>query len=450
MELSFRRYFAGWQTTDVRRGITAPSASDVSTVVKQDSRAYPVASLTQHHAGLLVLLAALIAFASKIVIAWNTFGTNDVISFYQFAVFLHCHGLQWTYSHQIAFNHPPLVAYFLVGIYRLSQIPLVEQNGVSFPFLLRLPGIVADLVTVWILFRMVKLANPATPAWSVILFALSPVSLMISGFHGNTDSIMVMFLVLAAFACVSEQPILSGLFLGLSCQVKIIPVLLIPVFFFYWLDRKAALRFVGSTAFISVALWAEPLLGFPVPFVKNVFSYGSFWGLWGFTYWLRLTGWSEFARVTYLHFSVAQTIVATVLKTLIIAAVLLLAWRRRQGHSRQLVRSLGYVWLIFFVFSPGVCAQYLVWISPFILFLSHRFFAWFTFTSSVFLFFFYNAIADKFPWYIGISHGGHNGEWVPWSVWPWGTLIAGLVIFWCRAKRCDSSLKLISLEPLTG
>jgi hypothetical protein len=434
---------------NVSRGIAAPSASDVLTVAKPDSRAYSLASLTQHRADLLVLLAALIAFASKIAIAWNTFGTNDVISFYQFAVSLDRHGLQWTYTHQIAFNHPPLVAYLLLGIYRLSQIPLLEQNGVSFPFLLRLPGIVADLVTVWITFRMVKLVKPATPAWAVILFALSPVSLMISGFHGNTDSIMVMFLILAVFACVSEKPILSGLFLGLSCQIKIIPVLLIPVFFFYWWDRKAALKFVGSTALISVALWSEPLLRFPVPFAKNVFSYGSFWGLWGITYWLRLTGWSEFARVTYHDFSVAQNIVATALKVLIVAAVFLLGWRRRRGDSGELLRSLGYVWLMFFVFSPGVCAQYLVWLSPFVLFLSLRLFAWFTFTSSVFLFFFYNAIADKFPWYIGISNGRHTADWVPWSVWPWATLIAGLVIFWCSAKRRYPALKLVSLEPLT-
>ena len=35
-----------------------------------------------------------------------------------------------------------------------------------------------------------KLGN-APPWWTLILFAASPVSLMISGFHGNVDPVMV-------------------------------------------------------------------------------------------------------------------------------------------------------------------------------------------------------------------------------------------------------------------
>ena len=54
---------------------------------------------------------------------------------------------------------------------------------------------------------------------------------MISGFHGNTDSVMVMFLVIACLMTPArQQPILCGLFLGLSWQVKIVPLLFIPVF----------------------------------------------------------------------------------------------------------------------------------------------------------------------------------------------------------------------------
>ena len=57
---------------------------------------------------------------------------------------------------------------------------------------------------------------------------------MVSGFHGNTDPVMVMFLVLAAHMCLKERPILAGLFLALSCQIKIVPLLFVPIFFFFW------------------------------------------------------------------------------------------------------------------------------------------------------------------------------------------------------------------------
>ena len=103
-----------------------------------------------------VAIAALLAAAVKGAIAWNTIGTNDVVTFYQFGRSLQDHGLEWTYVHDISFNHPPLTAYFFIGIYNLAHLPFLQENTISFPFLLRLPGIVADLVTVWAVFQIGK------------------------------------------------------------------------------------------------------------------------------------------------------------------------------------------------------------------------------------------------------------------------------------------------------
>ena len=43
--------------------------------------------LEQTWPGLCVVIAAAIALLLKVIIAFNTFGTNDVVSFYQFALF---------------------------------------------------------------------------------------------------------------------------------------------------------------------------------------------------------------------------------------------------------------------------------------------------------------------------------------------------------------------------
>ena len=426
-----------------------PCPEDVVVLVEKPASAItPAASqFSERRAGFWVALAALLAAAAKATIAWNTIGTNDVITFYQFAASLQNHGLEWTYVHNVSFNHPPLTAYFLRGIYHLAHLPFVQENAISFPVLLRLPGIVADLITVWAVFRIAKSVESKIPTWALLVFALSPASLMITGFHGNTDPIMVMFLTIATLAVVRDRPILCGLFFALSCQIKIIPLLFLPIFFFFWTERRLAFKFVVPTALIFLVLWAQPLFNFPIAFAKNVLSYGSFWGLWGVTYWLRQTGWSEFGRVTYLQFTPAQAVVGTVLKLSIIAIVLSIGWRRRYLGRQSLLRSIAYAWIVFFILSPGVCAQYLVWLAPFVLLLSPTFFGWLTATSSLFLFFFYNAIADKFPWYLAISHGGHNAEWTPWTAWPWGILIAGLLIFWINAKRENPSLRLLSLQP---
>ncbi len=393
-----------------------------------------------------VLIAAGVALIVKVLIAWNTIGTNDVIAFYHFGKSLTESGLEATYVSQVSFNHPPIVAAFLRGIYQFDHVPWVHAHGIAFPFLLRLPGIVADFVVVLVLLAAAR--SLRLPIWALLLLALSPVSLMVSGYHGNTDSIMVMFLVLAAYMCLRERPILCALFLALSCQIKIIPILLSPIFFFYWLDRRQVLTFTLPLALASIILWIEPLLRFPEIFMHRVLFYGSFWGLWGVTYWLKLTGIRDFALVTYHDFLPLQQLVVTVLKLAIIAAVLLLAWRRRKLDAQGLFVTLAWAWVVFFIISPGVCGQYMVWLMPFVLVLSPQYFAWVTATSSLFLFFFYNSISHGLPWYLGISNGNLTVEWVPWSAWPWATLIIGALLLWKRAQQTDPALRLCSLRSV--
>jgi uncharacterized membrane protein len=314
-----------------------------------------------------------------------------------------------------------------------------------------LPGVLADFGTVLILLAPFKIDELLRRhRWAMVLFALSPVSIMVSGFHGNTDPVMVFFLLAACYMAARHQPILCGLLFALSCQVKIIPVLLFPIFFFFWWNRRASVSFLLATTVVFLTLWSEPLLNFPGLFIRNVISYGSYWGLWGISYWLRLTGSPEFSNVWYENFSLSQKVIVGCLKGLIVAGALVIAWRRRALPARSLIESIAYAWLLFYVFSPGVCAQYMVWLAPFILVLSPKFYGWVTVASSVFLFFFYNTICHGLPWYLGISTNQLNMIWTPWSVWPWAILIAGMVILWHRATRTNPGLRLFSLETLAA
>lgn len=385
----------------------------------------------------------------KLMIASTTLGTNDVVTFYEFAKSLHLHGLQWTYQNDISFNHPPLTAYYLQLIYQLDHQAFFRAHALTFPFLLRLPGIVADLVTLLALLGVARNDHRVRiPAWAFVLFALSPVSIMISGFHGNTDPVMVMFLVLAAICTLRNKPILAGLMLGLSCQIKIIPLLTLPIFFFFWNGRGKAISFSLPFLTTCALLWIEPLTKFPSLFLQNVLSYGSYWGIWGITYWLRLTNLPHFGVVAFYHLPIFETLVVTVLKIVIICAVFMIAWRRRNMDERALLDSIAYVWVVFFVLAPGVCVQYMVWLAPFILVLSPTFYAWLVATSSLFVFFFYNVTAGGFPWYVAISTNQLNRIWTPWTLWPWAILLIGLVRLWSQAKAANPGLQLFGSGPL--
>jgi len=411
---------------------------------------------------LWVTALALAATVLKIAIALNTFGTNDVAAFYTFSRSLADHGLEWTYQNGVIwfsarksnilpiFNHPPLTAYYLQFIGYLSRQGIFQSCGLTFPFLLRLPGIVADFIVVLVLVRLSKRdARFRIPVWALALFAISPVSVMVSGFHGNTDPVVVMFLVLAAYMCLRERPVLCGIFFALSCQIKVVPLLLLPIIFCFWLGRGAAMRFTIPFVLLCVTMWAQPLIKFPMLFLKNVLSYGSFWGGWGISYWLRLTRWQQFnGRPFDLPSAAAAT--ALLLELGIIAAVLMIAWRRRYLPGRGVIDSLAYAWIIFFVFSPGISVQYMVWLAPFILILSPSLYAWLVVSSSVFLFFFYNITAGGWPWYIAISTNKLDALnlWTPWSLWPWATLILGMILLWQKAAANDPSLRLFSFQTL--
>lgn len=389
---------------------------------------------------LWVLAAALASLLCKLAIAYDTFGTNDVNLFYMFARSLNQHGLTWTYSHAAAllpnlplFNHPPLIAYYLELIDAASRQEFFRACGLTFPFLLRLPGVVADFVVVLVLLQLRKVGI-RIPTWALILFALSPVSLMVSGFHGNTDPLLVMFLVLAMMSCLRGQPLMCAFFLALSCQIKIIPLLFLPTFLLFWRKQDRTM-FTMFFLLVTIGLCLQPLLQCPALFFSSVFGYGSYWGTWGITYLLRLTQWTQFNGTGAFHLPPAAAAVVLALKCLIVALTLMLAWRRRFLREKATVESMAYIWIIFFVLSPGVAPQYMVWLAPFVLIVSRLFYLCLLVTSSMFLFVFYNTTAGGLPWYHTNSTNIAEivDRWTPWSLCAWLTLAIALVAFCNRA-----------------
>lgn len=407
-------------------------------------------NLESDRRGAFIVSLALIALVLKLAIAYNTLGTNDNYVFYGFARVLNTHSLEWTYQHSRYFNHPPLTAYYLRGIYALTEQKWCAEIGLHFPFLLRLPGIIADFLVVLILLRMVR-SGLQIPTWALALFAVSPVSVMVSGYHGNTDSVMVLLLFCAAFMCLRGKPVLCGVFLAVGCQIKVVPLLFLPALLFFWLSQKKAGRFLVTFALLTTLLWCEPLLNSPLLFAHRVLSYGSYWGTWGVSYLLRLTGFQAFSTILFYSLSPAQNFVCFVLKAAIVGTAVVIAWRRRQLPARALVDSIAYTWIVFFILAPGASPQYFVWLAPFILILSPKFYAWLLLASSAFLFRFYDVISGGgLPWFIGNSSDELIDSWVLWSLLPWAVLIIGAIAFWRKTAAVKPVLSLVSSETLLG
>jgi hypothetical protein len=394
-----------------------------------------------------IVVLALIATTLKLALAYNTIGTNDAVFFYGFAKVLNEHGLEWTYAHSRYFNHPPLTAYFLRGIFSLTEQKWCQDLGIHFPFLLRLPGIIADFLVVLVLLQFRKV-DIRIPTWALVLLALSPVSLMVSGFHGNTDPVMVLLLVCAVWMCLRNQAALCGLFFALGCQIKIVPLLLLPAFVFFWLSQHRSRPFLVTGGVTTVILWVQPLLNFPILFAKNVLAYGSYWGIWGITYLFRFTRLPQFDRISFFDLELGQSIIMTVLKLIIVSGAIWLGWKNRQTRGRAFVESLAWSWLIFFVFAPGVCPQYLIWFAPFILILSPTFYAAILVASSIFLFAFYNITSGGLPWNVALAMDESMQHWTVWSLFPWLVIVAGAIALSRKNHARKLDLRLFKLVKL--
>jgi hypothetical protein len=380
---------------------------------------------------LLVLLAATVV---KLVWAAMSTGTSDAVTFFIFTESIRESGLIHLYHESALFNHTPLTGGFTTGLNWLAGGELAP-----FVFLLRLMCILADAGMV-IALLAVRRKTGKPPWWALMLFAASPVSIMVSGFHGNVDPIMTLLLFLAAVACLDGRAVLCGLLFGLACNVKVAPLLFGPVFFFHWLARGKGWRFAAASGGLMLLGSAWPLLQCPEVYLPHVFGYSSSWGVWGITYWCMHTGAEYFQPRGFQLASPAQALVIQALKVIIIGGVGLVGWKRRAGKPEDIFTTLAMAWAVFFVFAPGVGVQYMVWGAPFILLFSARWYAVVTASSSLFLAMFYQSASrgGHFPWLLVFPTGNQASYWIAWGNVAWITFILVLVSairqYWVRRE----------------
>src|SRR5436309_3049453 len=143
---------------------------------------------------LIIAAAAGVAFLFKITIALTTLGTNDVLTWQEFlrssrelaGIDLYHRVTPFDGDRPFLFNHPP----FMIHVLRLMGL-LVTVTGLPFPFWIRMPAILADAGSLWLTWKILSLGSgaPRRPV-SLALMAICPASILISGFHGNTDPVM--------------------------------------------------------------------------------------------------------------------------------------------------------------------------------------------------------------------------------------------------------------------
>ncbi|MEJ3651989.1 glycosyltransferase family 87 protein [Actinomycetes bacterium KLBMP 9759] len=300
-----------------------------------------------------VLVVALVTTALKLWIAANTFGTDDVHYWTEFAQGVREFGPFGIYGKPFAaqYNHPPLTSMLLAYVAWLA-----DHGFGTLPYLIRVPASVADVATAWLVFGIVRSYRAVHLAGLAgLAVAVSPALVVISGFHGNTDPVFVVFALLAVYlVAVRGSSVGGGFAFAAAVSIKLVPVVLAPLMLVLLIRAgwRALFAFVVGAAALAVPLWGPLIVAAWPEFSANVLGYQGIalreWGLPQFLTWVRAPG-----RLIELVVGPGRFVV------LLLSAVVpaYLVWRRPAAVGPAVGVALG----AFLLLSPAFGMQYVVW-----------------------------------------------------------------------------------------
>jgi len=339
-------------------------------------------------------ISVLLAFIVKLILSFTTIGTNDSATWYGFLSYLSEYDGISLYRHIESFNHPP----FMIHVLQVMGF-LRSSTGISFYFWLRLPAILADIGSVIIVARLLKLyLGPRFSRANLVLLALAPASVMISGFHGNTDPVMIFFLLLAVYSLDQKSNVwLAGIAFGMSMNIKVMPIIFLPALLLYLPSNTKRILFLMLAGATFVVCGLPYTLQDPLFIGMRLFGYGSNYGDWGLSRLLALLA-TNSAGFQTLNLAFAQ-FGKWIMLALIVGESI---WMNRSLQKPPLFLQFGLIAFTFMAITPGFGVQYLAWLVPWVSIGIEMAFFYYV-ASGVFLFFVYTAWSREIPWFFADS-----------------------------------------------
>jgi hypothetical protein len=389
-----------------------------------------------------ILIAASLAFVGKVAISSRTFGSTDAllweanlqqlreagpVALYENGTVLRNNGTPY---HSEVFNHPP----FMVRLLYMGGW-LSEQTRMPFHFWLRVACSFADLLSITLLLGIIRESRlPVSPV-ALFIVAASPISLLISGFHGNTDPIMVALTLLAVYLIQKGAPGRAGAALGFAAGIKIVPLLFAPALALSLSGRKRAV-FLASAMGVFFAGSLPLVIDHPRLIWSHVFGYSPQGGIWGLSLFVTAFGTRAQAQA-YTH--LAKSVLLLVLGTVSV-------WLNFRRRGPPTIIQCGLLAFILLSLTFGFGVQYLAWLVPWTCLLSWRQAAAFHSIGGLFLICYYTRGAHGFPWYLANSAAT--------QVWNGSLLFVGvicwLVIVWLTFSILRRTMDLRSKEVLSS
>ena len=275
-------------------------------------------------------------------------------------------------------NHPYLPFY----LYLEALAVYLSRFNINLNFFLKFTNIFFDTAITYLVYIFTN-----KNLKSSLIYALNPVTILVTSFHGQFDSMPIFFLLLSIFLMKTKRELFSIFVYSFSILTKTWPLLFA---FIFWkkLKIKFNILYIFIFPIISVILYS---CLFHAPFeqiISTLAKYQGLYGIWGVTQFLSF----------FNHRYLVQKLAA------LIFFISFTVFNLRI-NNKNVFQNFLFALLFFFSFTSGFSIQYLSWIVPFLLITNSKFCKTIIIQSSIYLLSHYIAwIAypntDIFPGYV--------------------------------------------------
>ncbi len=312
---------------------------------------------TQYYLLALVVIATTV----RVVLMLSTYGTEDINTWIRAA-----DALARSENPYVTANllWPPLWPLIILAVKSISVV-----SGLEFATWIKLPPVLADVaITLVIYYYFANRRHDERRARRfALIYALNPVTIVVTAVHGQFDSFPTLFLLLSAYFADDEKAdptdiMLAALFFGLAIFAKGWPLLLLPLLAARARGLKQSIVCIAIALFPYIFSMSALYLTAPSVMFHRVLFYSGLSGWWGVSSFASVWPGSTLAAVSAAYGRVANYL-------LIIGEVILAVYyyRRSSINAIPFVTALLAGLVFFYTFTVGYGIQYWLWIVPFAL-----------------------------------------------------------------------------------
>lgn len=313
-------------------------------------------------------IALLLGAAFRIYCIVFTDGTGDLADWQDHAQQVLDRGLIGYYHANSFANHPPFIS-------KVSSLILQASTLTHIPFriLFRAPFALLDAGNALLLFLL--LPKNRWRYFATACYWLSPTAVIISAYHGNTDTAVPFLILLSTWLAAKDRAFSSGAVFGTTLWIKLPGILALPALLAPFRRWQTRIVFLLAAAITAVIAYIPSLIQDWQIVWTNVFGYRGLIlqtsggvPLWGpsvllFSTFAPIESWPDkFIRPTIFILENSWLIA--------LVAILILVWFRKDRHSAaQVCATIGMAYATLFGISDHWAFQYFAWGLPFWFFL---------------------------------------------------------------------------------